>query len=140
MDFFALIGFLLVMTINEKLINSQTHFNPNDTNRKYISYIILAIILIIAVVSYFVPKIPCEPTRLPFSRRHSIILDTYNAKIPYALAFIMLFLQFDVGLVSINFKLLKTKNTNATTALKIGSCILTLDFLLFTCYLYALIK
>ena len=107
----------------------------------FISYIILALILIIAVVSYFVPEIPCEPTRLPFSRHHSVILDTYNAKIPYALAFIMLCSQLDIVLVSINIKLLKTKNANATKGLKIGGCILTLGFLLFTGYLvYALIK
>ena len=106
-----------------------------------IGYVIFAFIITIAISMYLIPEIPCEPTRLPFSRHNSIILDTYNAKIPYILAFIMLLAQLDIVLVSANIKLFKPENENATKGSKIGFSILTSGFLLFTGYLiYALIK
>ena len=107
----------------------------------FIGYIVLVIIVIIAIIMYLIPEIPCEPTSLPFSRFNSIILDTYNAKIPYTLAFIMAFVQFDIMLVSANIKMFKKEKENTTKSSKIGFSILTSGFLLFTVYLtYALIK
>ena len=107
----------------------------------FIGYIILVIIVIIAIIMYLIPEMPCEPTSLPFSRFNSLILDTYNAKIPYTLAFIMVFVQFDIMLVSANIKTFKTEKENTTKGSKIGFSILTSGFLLFTIYLmYALIK
>ena len=107
----------------------------------FISYIILVVIIIIAIIMYLIPEMPCEQTRLPFSRFNSIIIDTYNAKIPYILAFIMLFVQFDIMLVSANIKMFKTGKENKTKGSKIGFSILTLGFMFVTVYLtYALIK
>ncbi len=177
MDLFALLMFLIIMSINWILIYYKTQFNPNDTNRKYINiknrslaklliqeksdyvkyvkvkdrlklnipcfigYVIFAFIIIIAIIMYLIPEMPCEPTRLPFSKFDAIILDTYNEKIPYTLAFIMVLVQIDITLVPANIKLFKIENENATIGWKIGCSILTLFFLLFTVYLiYALIK
>ncbi len=107
----------------------------------FFGYIILTLILIITIIFYFIPEIPCQPIRLPFGKLHSVVLDTLNAKIPYTLAFIMLFLQFDFTLVSINIKIIKAKNKDATTALKIGLSIMVICSLLFIIYLlYALLK
>ena len=74
---------------------------------------------------YLIPEMPCEPTSLPFSRFNSIIIDTYNAKITYILAFIMLFVQIDIMLVSANIKMFKTEKKKITKGSKIGFSILT---------------
>ena len=177
MDFYVLLMFLLIMCINWVLIYAKTEFNPNDTNRKYITiknrslaklliqqkshyvtyhkvkdrlklnipcligYIILTFILIVAGVSYAVPEIPCEPTSLPFGRRHGIILDTYNAKIPYTLACIMMYIQTAIILIPLNIKMFKKRHADITTGFKIGFSIVSVGVLLFTGYLvYALIK
>lgn len=107
----------------------------------FIGYVIFSFIIIIAIIMYLIPEMSCEPTRLPFSRFNSIIIDTYNAKIPYILAFMMLFVQFDIMLVFANIKLFKTEKDKITKGSKISFSILTLGFLLFTGYLtYVLIK
>ena len=107
----------------------------------FVKYVILAFIFIIAVVSYFFPEMHCEPVSLPFSRRHSIILDTYNAKIPYTLAFIMAYIQVAITIIPLNIKMFKKKSEDITTVFKIGFSILSLGVLLLIGYLcYALIK
>lgn len=107
----------------------------------FIGYIIFAVIFVISIIMYLVPEMPCEPTSLPFGKFNSVILDTYNAKIPYTLALIMIFVQFDIMLLSANIKQLKAKNENTTKAFKIGFSVLTLGFLFVTVYFtYILIK
>ena len=81
---------------------------------------------------------PCEPISMPFSRRNSIVLDTYNAKIPYVLAFLLFFVQINLYFVPMSIKVFKNKEQGL--GIKIGVAILDLAFLLFSGYLlYALI-
>ena len=105
----------------------------------FIFYIAFALILIITIVFCVLPEMPCEPTRLPFGRRNSVILDTYNAKVPYTLSFLLFCAQVDFMFVPGSIKIFKMKDQ--TIGSKIGIGILTLGFLLFTGYLvYTLIK
>ncbi len=104
----------------------------------FIFYIAFALILLITILFCVLPEMPCKPIDLPFSRHNSIILDTYNAKVPYILSFLLFCVQLDFMFVPGIIKILKIKNQ--TIGLKIGMGILTLGFLLFTGYfVYALI-
>ena len=104
----------------------------------FVFYIFFALILLITIIFCVLPEIPCKPISLPFGRRNSIILDTYNAKVPYILSFLLFCVQLDFMFVPGSIKLLKIKNEKIGS--KIGIGIFTLGFLLFTGYLmYALI-
>ncbi len=105
----------------------------------FIFYIFFALVMLTTIIFCILPEMPCKPTSLPFSRRHFITLNTYNAKVPYILSFLLLCAQIDFMFVPGFLKILKIKNQNI--GLKIGVGILTLGFLLFTGYLvYALIR
>lgn len=107
----------------------------------FVSYIVLILIVIISIILFSCPEMPCEPVRLPFSRHGGITIDTYNMKVPYILAFLMLFVQFDITFISLLIKLFKANNETETKGSKIGWIILTLGFLFVTGYLiYALFQ
>lgn len=107
----------------------------------FVSYIVLILIVIISIILFSCPEMPCEPVRLPFSRHGGITIDTYNMKVPYILAFLMLFTQFDITFISLLIKLFKANNETETKGSKIGGIILTLGFLFVTGYLiYALFQ
>lgn len=105
----------------------------------FILYIAFALVVLVTIVFLFLPKMPCEPISMPFSRHNPIMLDTYNAKVPYVLAFLLLFVQVNLLFVPMSIKIFK--NREQGLGIKIGIAILDLAILLFTGYLlYALIK
>ncbi len=105
----------------------------------FVFYIAFALILLITIILCLLPEMPCQPTSLPFSRHNSIVLDTYNAKVPYTLSFLLFCAQVDFMFVPGSIKILKMQDQ--TIGSKIGVGILTLGFLLLTGYFaYVLFK
>ncbi len=104
----------------------------------FVLYLAFALIVLVTVIFFLLPKMPCEPISMPFPRHNPIVLDTYNAKIPYVLAFLLFFVQINLYFVPMSIKVFKNKEQGL--GIKIGVAILDLAFLLFSGYLlYALI-
>ena len=101
-----------------------------------IGYILWFAAAIISVIFIFLPQMPCEPTALPFSRRHQIVLDTYNIKVPYGSALLLFFLIIDAVLISLLLKIFRAKNIELSKKWKISFIALTVFLLLATLYLF----
>ncbi len=101
-----------------------------------VGYILWFVALIVSLIFMLLPQMPCKPTVLPFSRRHQIVLDTYNVKVPYGSALLLFFLIIDAVLISLLLKIFRVKNIELSKKWKISFIALTVFLLLATLYLF----
>jgi len=103
----------------------------------FIGYLACIITVLTAIVMYFLPLYPCSPIKLPLSRRRTITISSYNAKIPYIMSLLIFFTQIDIVFVKLAVQIFKVESQEAKLWMKIlivVMCILFTAFILYLVY------
>lgn len=98
----------------------------------FIGYIACIITVITAILMYILPDYPCKPLMVPYSRRHTLTVYTYNSKVPYILSFLIFTILIDIILINSTIKLFKVKDKPVSFWIKIGCIALTSGFVAVT--------